>query len=423
MDISLFDLANIKINNPPDVCYLETVDITKISLYNGDLTNSSRTYYTNAEATNVLNNPTAINLSGKYYVKIVSGLGCVKVLPIDVVIRSKPVLKITNSTVSCNLSTVDITNKILYAGSDSDLKLSFYHDELLTKEIANPKAITNAGTYYIKAINEIGCVEKGKITVDFNEQPILAVKNPATVCYPQSVDITDANLYIGTTHAVRFEYFIDSILTVKLSQPWQVTQSGTYYVKITNENGCSDSEQIIVSINKLPTIVLNQPKAIFDNTYVDLTDPEITKGSKDFVKIKYYENASLTIPIAQPSKISKAGTYYIAVENDNGCTVRAELTLNILSAPKILVPTAFTPQKSTNNRLYPFFSNIQKLGTFKVYNKWGLLVYETNDMSSGGWDGQVKSRMQPLETYSWFADGIDVLGNKFQTKGKTILIL
>lgn len=87
------------------------------------------------------------------------------------------------------------------------------------------------------------------------------------------------------------------------------------------------------------------------------------------------------------------------------------------------MPTAFTPQKSTNNRLYPFFTSIQKLSSFKVYNKWGLLVYQTDNMSAEGWDGQFRSRMQPLETFSWFADGIDALGRKFQTKGKTILIL
>ncbi|WP_231491818.1 gliding motility-associated C-terminal domain-containing protein [Pedobacter sp. Leaf170] len=423
IDISLYPLANVKINHPPKVCYTETVDITKNELYSGDYTNTNRSYYTNAEATNVLQNPTAVNLSGKYYVKFLSDLGCVKILPIDVTISERPVLKIINPALVCYPSTVDITDVKLYAGSDSDLKLSYYLDESLSQEIINPKAISTAGTYYIKAINNFGCIEKGRIRVDFNEQPMLSVKNPDTVCYPSTVDITNAQLYQGTTHAVKFEYFKDSNLSNKLNQPWQVTQSGTYYVKITNENGCSVSDKIIVSINNMPTIVLNKPKPIFDNAYIDLTNPEITKGSKDFVKIKYYENESLTTPVLQPEKVNKAGTYYIMLENENSCSVSAALTLNILSSPKILVPTAFTPQKSTNNRLYPFFTSIQKLGSFKVYNKWGLLVYQTNDMSTDGWDGQVKSRMQPLETYSWFADGVDVLGNKFQTKGKTVLIL
>ncbi len=97
--------------------------------------------------------------------------------------------------------------------------------------------------------------------------------------------------------------------------------------------------------------------------------------------------------------------------------------VTVLPAPKIVVPTAFTPQKSTNNLLYPFFTSIQKLISFKVYNKWGILVYQTGSMVSTGWDGQFNSKMHPMETFSWFAEGIDVLGGKFQSKGKTILIL
>ncbi|WP_421943684.1 hypothetical protein [Pedobacter sp.] len=423
IDISMFDLAFMQIINPPQACYTETIDITKAEFYTGDLTNTERAYYTNQEATATLANPTAISMSGRYYVKIISNIGCVKVLPIDVLINSKPSLKITNPAIACFPSSVNITEKSIFTGSDADLKYSFYQDEALKQEVANPTAVTNSGTYYVKAINNQGCVVSGKIVVDINEPPILSIKNPDAVCYPSTVDITVADLYEGTTNNVRFEYFKDKDLSIKLNQPGKIAESGTYYVKIINPNGCSVSDKIIVTINKLPVIVLNQPKPIFDHDYIDLTAAEIVKGSKDFVKVNYFTDAALTIPLAEPNKVNKAGTYYISIENDRGCSISASLTLIILPSPKIFVPTAFTPQKSTNNRLYPFFTSIQKLSSFKVYNKWGLLVYQTDNMSADGWDGQFKSRMQPLETFSWFADGIDALGGKFQTKGKTILIL
>lgn len=296
-------------------------------------------------------------------------------------------------------------------------------DEALTQELANPAAVTTAGTYYVKAENNQGYIVSEKSVVDINEPPILSIKNPAAVCYPSTVDITAINLYNGTTPEVKFEYFKDKDLSIKLNQPAKVAESGTYYVKIINPYGCTAFDKIVVTINKLPIIVLNQPKPIFDHDYIDLTAPEIVKGSKDFVKVKYFEDAALSIPITEPKNINKAGTYYISLENDRGCVISASLTLNILPSPKIFVPTAFTPQTSTNNRLFPFFRSIKKLSSFKVYNKWGLLVYQTDNMFAEGWDGQFKSRMQPLETFSWFADGIDALGGKFQSKGKTILIL
>ncbi|MNT34735.1 hypothetical protein D3C72_1707320 [compost metagenome] len=121
--------------------------------------------------------------------------------------------------------------------------------------------------------------------------------------------------------------------------------------------------------------------------------------------------------------MNRAGVYYVGIQSANGCISSAPITLTVLPQPKIIVPTAFTPQKETNNRLYPFLVSVKKLTSFRVYNKWGILVYESEALVNGGWDGQFKSKMQPLETFSWFAEGIDLFGGKIQSKGKTILIL
>ena len=250
----------------------------------------------------------------------------------------------------------------------------------------------------------------------------MTIKNPAAVCYPEKVDLTNPDIYVGSSEKLSYSFFSDESLTDKLSNPKAVGKSGTYYVKATNSSGCYVSDKINVTINSLPTILLNKPKAIFDYDSIDLTSSEITNRSKDFVKVNYFYDASLSRPIVDPTKISKAGTYYISLQNEKGCSVSAPIELNILPRPKIVVPTAFTPHKETNNKLYPFLVSIQKLTSFKVFNKWGILVYQT-DLATNGWDGQFKSKMQPLETFSWFAEGIDTFGGKFQTTGKTILIL
>ncbi|RZK51486.1 MAG: hypothetical protein EOO87_17540, partial [Pedobacter sp.] len=105
------------------------------------------------------------------------------------------------------------------------------------------------------------------------------------------------------------------------------------------------------------------------------------------------------------------------------CDVVGEVEVELVSEPKIIVPTAFTPLKATNNRLYPFLDGIEKLVSFKVYNKWGNLVYQTSSAKdSDGWDGTYKNNLQPFETYSWFAEGVSRIGKTFTNKGKTVLI-
>nr|WP_225872391.1 gliding motility-associated C-terminal domain-containing protein [Pedobacter frigidisoli] len=422
IDISVFDLTNVTVKNPEVACYNEFIDITKDELYS-DLTSVARSYYTDINATQILADPKNIKVSAKYFVKLSNNYGCNKILPIDVVINPKPILKITDPAAVCFPAKVDITANHNFAGSDASFTYAFYEDQALTKSVIDPKNIEKSATYSVKATNNLGCAVSGQINVVVNELPVLAVKDPSAVCYPEKVDITSLALYQGSSANISYTFFYDQDLTNKIVYPKAINQTGTYYVKATNSTGCFVVGKINVVVNSLPTIVLNKPNPIFDYNFIDLTSAKIIKGSKSFVKASYFEDAALTRPIANPTKINKAGVYYISLQNDKGCSVSASIELNILPQPKIIVPTAFTPHKETNNRLYPFLVSIQKLTSFKVFNKWGILVYQTDALANGGWDGQFKSKMQPLETFSWFAEGIDTFGGKYQSTGKTILIL
>jgi gliding motility-associated-like protein len=421
IDVALFDIANITVKNPPAVCYNETVDITSNLLYS-KLDGISRTYFKDEKATKVLPNPNAVNASGIYYVNFSNNFGCNKILAIEVEISPKPLLKISNPTAVCFPNKVNISSPSIFAGSDDSFQYKFFEDAALTIPLANPENVAKTGTYYVTATNAQGCLVNNKIDVMINDLPVLVVKDPSEVCYPEKIDLTNPNLFEGSSEQLSFSFYTNEALTDKLVNPKTVSKSGIYFVKATNPSGCFVYSKLKVTVNPLPTIVLNKPRPIFDKDFIDLTSADILKGSKDYVKVGYFHDASLSRPIVDPTRINKAGIYYISLQNDKGCSVTASIELNILPQPKIVVPTAFTPNKDTNNRLYPFLVSIQKLTSFKVFNKWGILVFQT-DLAANGWDGQFKSKMQPLETFSWFAEGIDTFGGKFQTTGKTILIL
>ena len=423
IEVSVDDIANVTVSNPPAVCYGETVDITNEALYSGSLDGMQRSYFTDANAKNKIQDPAHISVSGTYYTKLTNAFGCSSIVSIEVGIAQKPLLKITNPAAACYPSTVDITASNLFTGSDDDLKFTFFEDPLCTVPVSDPKEIARSGFYYVSAINANGCVVTDKIEVVINNLPVLVVKNPAKVCYPQTVDLTDTDLFSGSDANLKYSFFTDELLTDAVMRPDAVTKSGTYFVKATNTSGCFVSDRVEVTINDLPKIVVNSPKAILSNAFVDLTAAEILAGSENYSTVAYFEDRNLKRPLKNPKSIGKGGDYYISITNDNGCSASAPVKISILPEPKIVVPTAFTPQKHTNNRLYPFLVSMKKLISFKVFNKWGILVYHTTDRHAEGWDGQFRSEMQPLETFSWFAEGIDAFGKKYQTSGKTILIL
>jgi gliding motility-associated-like protein len=98
--------------------------------------------------------------------------------------------------------------------------------------------------------------------------------------------------------------------------------------------------------------------------------------------------------------------------------------VRVFRVTDIQVPDAFSPNGDGNNdRLYPFLIGIVELKYFRVYNRWGNLVFETkNSNPSLGWDGTFKGQLQPAETFIWMAEGIDLYGQSIKRGGNTILI-
>jgi len=90
--------------------------------------------------------------------------------------------------------------------------------------------------------------------------------------------------------------------------------------------------------------------------------------------------------------------------------------------PEIYVPSGFTPNHDgKNDKLVPIAVGIQKLEYFQVYDRWGKLVFSTNQMREG-WDGRLKGMDQDSGVFVWVVKGITNDGNVIFKKGTVMLI-
>ncbi|MFN2440178.1 MAG: gliding motility-associated C-terminal domain-containing protein, partial [Chitinophagaceae bacterium] len=122
-----------------------------------------------------------------------------------------------------------------------------------------------------------------------------------------------------------------------------------------------------------------------------------------------------------------AGTYTITVKDEAGCSAEASVTIKKIdcipiSETRVFVPMAFTPNKNgKNDHLQPYLLNIRELTYFKIYNRWGQLVFSTTEIGKG-WDGNINGIQQPEETYTWILKCIDIDGKLIKQSGRSILI-
>src|SRR5439155_16985702 len=98
-------------------------------------------------------------------------------------------------------------------------------------------------------------------------------------------------------------------------------------------------------------------------------------------------NAGIRNPVASPAQTS---TYQLKLVSDKGCTATGSITIYV--ERELYMPNAFTPDGDGKNDIFriPAGTTIL-LENFSIYNRWGQLVFHTNDATKG-WNGTINSK-------------------------------
>jgi gliding motility-associated-like protein len=127
--------------------------------------------------------------------------------------------------------------------------------------------------------------------------------------------------------------------------------------------------------------------------------------------------------IANPvATLTQDQTFILMVQNEFGCRDTDIVHIRVLAGPAIYVPTAFTPNGDGLNDVFrPIPVGIVSLDFFRVFNRYGELVYETREPNKG-WDGSFKGLKQNTGNFVWQVKGIDRTGKVIVLKGNVVLI-
>lgn len=111
------------------------------------------------------------------------------------------------------------------------------------------------------------------------------------------------------------------------------------------------------------------------------------------------------------------------VTDSIGCQNTAQKTIKIYSSCYLAVPSAFTPNNDgKNDLLYPLNAIKAEDLDFRIFNRWGQLVFRTRNWKNG-WDGKVNGSDQGSGVYVWVLNYTDRDSKeKRQMKGTTVLI-
>ena len=114
---------------------------------------------------------------------------------------------------------------------------------------------------------------------------------------------------------------------------------------------------------------------------------------------------------------------YVFFTDKHGCTNTDSIFVRFIDCAEIVVPSAFTPNADGNNDYFFLMQNkFYKLNTFQVFNRWGQLIFYTDDLNSKGWDGTLNGKPQPNEVYTYNIVATDFNGMIKTKKGNVTLL-
>jgi gliding motility-associated-like protein len=114
--------------------------------------------------------------------------------------------------------------------------------------------------------------------------------------------------------------------------------------------------------------------------------------------------------------------YTISIKTASGCVTVDTQVVKTVKNVEIYVPSAFTPNRDgLNDFLRPILMGMREVRYFRVFNRWGQLLYQ---MSSDrpGWDGTISGVPQQTQVVVWLIEGKGVDGIIYRRKGTSTLV-
>jgi gliding motility-associated-like protein len=286
----------------------------------------------------------------------------------------------------------------------------------------NPYAKPAGNTTYSVTGYISSCFASDDVTINTVPYPVANAGADTSICFDTPVQMH------ATSDGSSFVWQPSSLLSNPQSlDPLAKPLTSTSFILFAYDNkGCPKPGTDTVFVHVEPQIV---PFAGNDTTVV-INQPLQMQASGGSI-YQWTPSTGLSDPkIANPLvrfTASPAEGYYrykVVVSNETGCADSAYVQVRVFSSgPEIYVPTAFTPNNDGRNDHFQVVgAGIRSIQAFRIYNRWGQLVYDSPIIHSIGWDGLYGGKPQPPDTYVWFVQATDYLGKSFVKKGTVVLI-
>jgi len=246
-------------------------------------------------------------------------------------------------------------------------------------------------------------------------------------------EIADVSLLNIQGEVVNYNWnYAPAVAASTPANPWDPQSlvwntPGTYTVTLTVKTNMQCPSALItdtVNIHPLPVAAIaplsaNMP--VCENDSVLFTPADYVRGSQyRWSPAPFFNNNNTE---STYGTIAFTGYITLNVTNEWGCAASDSVMVTTQSCCQLAMPNAFMPnsEKSGPNAYYrPVTIRTFMVHVFRIVNRWGQTVFETNNIANG-WDGTFNGTPQDVGVYYYYLK-YDCEGKTFEKSGDVTLV-
>ena len=330
-----------------------------------------------------------VNLTaGWYEFNVTDGNGCTTSDSVFVDEPDAVTLNEVITNVTCNAFSDGIID-ISPVGGTLPYNFTWYNSQFALSAQTEDLVNYPADIYQLEIVDSNGCFYE--MFLEITEPDVIDIQFTFNIvsCY----DGTDGNIFVditGGTPAYITQWSNGSTNEDQINIP-----AGTYELDVTDQQGCTDSIEVVVGQPDPITIDFEaiEVSCIDDNDGIAFAYPAGGNGG-------YFYNWSNGETNSTNTDLSNE-TYTLEVSDILGCLGTGSVYIPKDSIGCVFPVNTFTPNGDNYNDTWVIDNmELYPNANVKIFNKWGNLIHEQNGLYEP-WDGKENGKDLPAEVYYW----------------------
>lgn len=355
-----------------------------------------------------------------YIVEASNQYNCTISDTIPVYVRPLPTIAVMDDATVCEGDAIAITSVTTHADSFLWAPAASLSSPIAAEPSASP---TTSTTYQVTVTSEYGCKATDEVTINVIDKIDALISSDTTICAGDAIrlhaEIRDEGIFGSNVQWSPVNEFVNPNAANQTVRP----EATTTYTVIISGGACqADTQQITVAVNPHPQPDLGNDRVVIKGDEVELS-ANVSDNIDEYVWTPW---TGLNCASCEDVRFMAENdvTYQVEVTDIYGCKGIDSVNIKVIETcgDDVFIPNSFSPNgDSKNDVLYVRGKHLSGIQIFRIFDRWGNMVYESSDIDQG-WNGTYNGKMVNEGVFVYYVEALCQTGGLVFRKGNVTVL-